>query len=114
MASGGKTLNAAITIAGPSINNLQTQASKPSKGSSGPSIECLAHMRHSGNYISLVNKCVLSSEELCLKAYHGRTYKKLVTVVGSRKEDWVGEEREENLLFTLSLLLSLVPLIIKK
>lgn len=67
MATEGQTLNAAVRIAGPSINNLQTQASEPSKGGSSPNIECLARMRHSANYISLVNKCVFSRERLSLK-----------------------------------------------
>lgn len=67
MATEGQRLNAAVYIADPSINKLQTQASEPSKGGGSPSIECLARMRHSGNYISLVNKCVFSPERLSLK-----------------------------------------------
>lgn len=53
MATEGKALNAAVGVAGPSINNLQTQAREPSAGSSSPSIEHLAPVRHSGRDISL-------------------------------------------------------------
>lgn len=50
----GKALSAAVSIAGPSINNLQTQAKEPCEGSRSLCSERLARMRHSGNSICLV------------------------------------------------------------
>lgn len=64
MTAEGKTPNAAVNIVVPTINNLHTHAQEPSEGSGSTRIECLAQMRHSGNYIDLENKCALAVKSL--------------------------------------------------
>ena len=116
MALKGKALNAAEGTAGPSINNLQTQASEPSEGSSSFSIECLACRRHSGHYTSQVNKWALSSEKLSLKLApegHARNWQQLLAL----EREAGSEKRRREIYFLpyiLLLLLNWVPLVMKK